>query len=182
MPGLQGESSFTGSGGLSVDIRGAGNLNGKAVIDGSFSSGERNDDTDEDIQNDSDQEIETSNTGKRNDFGRGLMENNVGLESPELGNINSQSAIYQYGTSNSNKQGDIMQQAFRRQNNSINQEPKKHIICGYLYKTLYPNIQQQNLYVESDIVEPSWRNAYEQSLVGQYGMRRFYSGPFNHLL
>lgn len=180
MSGFQGGSSFTGSGGLSIDVTGAGNLNGKAAIDGSFSSEERNAEAESENRPYVDDEMAT---GNKNDFGRGLMEkNDVGLESPESGNVNSQSAVYQYGMDNSNKQGDIVQQTFRRQNNSIHQLPKKHLICGYYYKTIYPNIQQQSLNVERDVLEPYWQNVNDRSMVGQYGIHRVYSGPFNHLL
>lgn len=194
MSGLQGGKSFAGAGSFSVGITGAGNLNGNAAIDGSFSSGERNDDDEEaDIQSYTDQEIRTKYnvgeemaTNNRNDLRQRNVEimetNNNAHGSSQFGNVNSQSSINQSGMANSNKQGGVMQQAFRRQNNSIEQQPNQHIVCSYHYKTIYPNIQLQSSNVESNVIESNLRNANDQSLVGQYAMRRFYSGPFNHLL
>lgn len=193
MSGLRGGNSFAGAGAFSVGITGAGNLNGNAAIDGSFSNGEQNDDEDADIQSDTDQEIrmnynvdEEMATSNGNDFGQGNSEirgnNNNALGSSQFGNVNSQTAIHQYGMANSNKQGGIMQQVFRRQNNSMYQRPNQHLVCSYHYKTIYPNIQLQSSNVESDVIESNLRNINDQSLVGQYQMRRFYSGPFNHLL
>lgn len=179
MSGFRGGSSgsFTGSGGFSLDITGAGNLNGNAAIDGSFSGGKQSDDTEADIQNDSDQEIYTeynadeefeSESGRENSE---LMNgNNVAPgEGHQFDNVNSQAAINQYGMANSNQQGNIMQHALRRQDKAIHPIPKQYIICGYRYKTIYPKGQLGASNVD-------------QSLVGQHTMRRFYSGPFNHLL
>lgn len=183
MSGVHGGGSFAGSGGFSVDINGAGNLNGKAVIDGSFSGGEQNEDEEVDNQNDYDREDNTE-VGEEmingNDFG---LENSDSMDysdapigSHQFDNVNSQAAINQYGMGNTNKQGGITQQVFRRQNKTIHQLPKQHIVCGYHYKTIYPGIQPN---VENDAIQQSFLN--DQS-VGQYTMRRFYSGPFNHLL
>lgn len=187
MSGLSGGNKFAGTGAFSLDVTGAGNLNGNAVIDGSFANGKQSDDRVADIQSHTDDEIRTDyNGGEEMDngnenFGRGSSIDDIALH--QFGNVNSQADIHQYGMANSNKQGGIMQQAYRRQKNSIHQQPNQHLVCGYRYKTIYPDIQLQRSHVESDAIESDLRNADDQSLAGQYTMqRRFYSGPFNHLL
>ncbi len=188
--GLQGASNVAGSAGFSLDINGAGNLNGNAAIDGSFANAKQSDDIDVGIQNEYREEFGTDGgeelqlggeeigMSNGNNFGnvRPGEINNAALGAQSFGNFNSQSSLNQYGMANSNLQGGIIQQEFRRQSKSIHQLPNQHIVCGYHYKTIYPNVQLQSYNAESDDI------GLNGPLVGQYTMRRFYSGPFNHLL
>lgn len=150
-------------------------MNGNVAIDGPFSNGEHSDNVDMDYQNEFNEEIETKHA---NNFG----EQTDRVQPQILGNVNSQRDLNQYGIANTNLQGGMMQQQLRRQNKSTQVVPKQHIVCGYQYKTIYPNVQLQSFNFEDDAIEKSLQYSNDIPLTGHYTMRRFYSGPFNHLL
>lgn len=186
MSGLQGGSSFTGEGGFSgsgsfsLDMNGAGNLNGNMDIDGSLSQGEQDEQEYMDIQNDARQQ-ETNRNNNDNRGNKKTMDNKNGVPgSQQYGNVNSQTAVYQSGIGNSNTQGGVMQQPFRRQNKPIHHEVNQRIVCGYRYRTVYPSLQLHNLNIENEIIQAGLGN--DETSIGQYAMRREFSGPFNHLM
>lgn len=196
MPGLRGGSSFTGAGSFSVGVSGAGNVNGNAAMDGSISQGGNNEDVDMGMQNDDNWQQEMNNrdnsevneeTGGIINFdqekSRNIDNNDVMYGSHQYGNVNAQTGIQQNGVANSNAQGAIMQQAYRRQNNPILHNPNQHIVCGYRYRIIYPSQQLQNSNLENEIAQSGLVNSNgETTSVGQFEERREFSGPFNHLL
>lgn len=191
MSELQGGSTFAGAGSFSVDVTGAGNVNGNAEIDGSLSRGRENEDADMNTQNDAwNEEINYRNNGEGNaetsNFGeenlRNKDNNDVILGVQQYGNMNSQSSIQQNGIANSNTQGAVMQKTFRRHNIPTVHIPNQHLVCGYRYRIVYPSQRSQYSNLENEIDQPVLLNSNDQTSVEQFAERREFSGPFNHLL
>lgn len=185
-----GGRGLSGNAGLSIGLNGAGNVNGNTDIDGGFSR--ETDNFAEDIPDSRSAEIETNQRienvgGKREDSGIDYDSDEIddgktsnGVAYPSYGNVNSQSHVNQYGVSNSNLQGGITQQALRRQSKAI--QLPQHIVCGYIYETVYPSVPLHSVNGEGDVVEPFLQYPIDDPMVYPNEMRRFYSGPFNHLL
>lgn len=194
VPGLHAEKSFSGSGGFSLGISGAGNINGNIDVNAGRQidemdvdipeTGRRDeigdvtpDGNNEQLEQNYDADGTTSNQDEfdNSDYGHMEAENgdvaDVGPSS--VNNINAQNNVQQYGVANSNLQGGIMQKGLRRNIKSVHPLPKEHIVCGYVHRIVYPNDYLQSITVET---EPDLMSNDEYS-VGQYVMHGFYSDP-----